>query len=486
MEVTRALRSNAFGDSAWRREKASSWRIRCRAAQAGFQRQVDQFLGGGPQLGQIMQQVEIADHDRQQVIEVVRQAAGQLADRLHALRMLELPARRLAIRHVLDDADGTAHALVAVIERRAGHPQLERGVLGRLLVKLDVGQHLAFEQAAHHVAELGAGDLDQRREGPADDVGRRQPEDPLGIPVPDDHAARRIEAEDGDRRRLDHGIERLVGVAQRRHHVLALGDVADDGGEDGAPFLDHLRDIGFGRELDAAPAPPAEFVGHPDLHRRVPGRAELPDLLPDRRDESGRQQNLGTLADRFVGTVAEQALGGLVEHGDMQRLVHRDDGIGRDREDLAIARLHHALPGFGGGALAPHRGVAHLPLDRRREALEVPFHDVVLGAGLHGAHRHVLADRAGHENERHVGVPVAHDLERLDAGEARHMKVAQDDVPGLIVQRGLEARFGVGPLGADVVALAPQLADQQLRIVRGIVDDQGFERRCHVSAAALR
>ena len=136
-----------------------------------------------------MQQVEIADHHRQKIVEVVRQAAGQLADRLHALRMLELPARRLALGHILDDADGAAHALIAVVERRAGHPQLQRGGLGGLLVNLDVGQHLAFEQAAHHVAELRAGHLDQGRERAAHDVGRRQAEDPLGVPVPDDHPA---------------------------------------------------------------------------------------------------------------------------------------------------------------------------------------------------------------------------------------------------------------------------------------------------------
>ena len=39
--------------------------------------------------------VEIADDDRQKIVEVVRHAAGELADRVHLLRLIELLARRL-------------------------------------------------------------------------------------------------------------------------------------------------------------------------------------------------------------------------------------------------------------------------------------------------------------------------------------------------------------------------------------------------------
>jgi hypothetical protein len=39
--------------------------------------------------------IEIADDDRQKIIEVVRHAAGELADRVHLLRLIELLARRL-------------------------------------------------------------------------------------------------------------------------------------------------------------------------------------------------------------------------------------------------------------------------------------------------------------------------------------------------------------------------------------------------------
>ena len=41
----------------------------------------------------LAQQLEVAEHGRQQVVEVVRDAAGELADRLHLLRLAEAPPR---------------------------------------------------------------------------------------------------------------------------------------------------------------------------------------------------------------------------------------------------------------------------------------------------------------------------------------------------------------------------------------------------------
>ena len=46
------------------------------------------------------QQVAEADHRRQQVVEVVGDAAGELADRLHLLRLRELGLQALLLGHV--------------------------------------------------------------------------------------------------------------------------------------------------------------------------------------------------------------------------------------------------------------------------------------------------------------------------------------------------------------------------------------------------
>ena len=62
------------------------------AADAGLQRGFGQRHRLGVGLHAVLQQVEIADHHREQVVEIVRHAAGQVADRLHLLGLMELLA----------------------------------------------------------------------------------------------------------------------------------------------------------------------------------------------------------------------------------------------------------------------------------------------------------------------------------------------------------------------------------------------------------
>ena len=51
-------------------------------------------------------EIEIAEHDRQHVVEVVRDAAGQLADRLHLLRLPQRFLGLLALGHFVDQLVG--------------------------------------------------------------------------------------------------------------------------------------------------------------------------------------------------------------------------------------------------------------------------------------------------------------------------------------------------------------------------------------------
>ena len=48
----------------------------------------------------VCDQVEVADDGGQQVVEVVRDAAGELADRLHLLRLTQHVFRASSLRHV--------------------------------------------------------------------------------------------------------------------------------------------------------------------------------------------------------------------------------------------------------------------------------------------------------------------------------------------------------------------------------------------------
>ena len=90
----RARRSTTTGINCWRREKASNCRVSFSPRAGGGADRLDRLhllrLAQPP-----LQDLRVARHDHQQVVEVVRDAAGELADRLHLLRLGELLARFL-------------------------------------------------------------------------------------------------------------------------------------------------------------------------------------------------------------------------------------------------------------------------------------------------------------------------------------------------------------------------------------------------------
>ena len=97
---TRRLTSTGLGSSGWRREKASrrwvSAAARCAPRMALSTERASRSESSAPPVGErALHRLQIADDDGQQVVEVVRDAAGQLADRLHLLRLRKLLLRAL-------------------------------------------------------------------------------------------------------------------------------------------------------------------------------------------------------------------------------------------------------------------------------------------------------------------------------------------------------------------------------------------------------
>ena len=52
-----------------------------------------------------LEQLQIADHDAEQIVEVVRDAAGELADRFHLLRLQQPRFEALLLGQVVDDRE---------------------------------------------------------------------------------------------------------------------------------------------------------------------------------------------------------------------------------------------------------------------------------------------------------------------------------------------------------------------------------------------
>ena len=99
--VTTAFRSRTLGVSICLRLKASNWRVSAVARFGG----VGDFLCGATygRIGAdaLQQELAVAGDDHQQIIEVVRNAAGEAADSFHFLGLTELLLERAMFGHIL-------------------------------------------------------------------------------------------------------------------------------------------------------------------------------------------------------------------------------------------------------------------------------------------------------------------------------------------------------------------------------------------------
>ncbi len=75
-------------------------------------------MAAGRNFGQLLQEVEIADDDRQQIVEVMGDAAGQLADGLELLRLAQL----FLELHPLSDVAADRHDRGPAFDTRLAMP----------------------------------------------------------------------------------------------------------------------------------------------------------------------------------------------------------------------------------------------------------------------------------------------------------------------------------------------------------------------------
>ena len=109
MSETTAFRSSTRGCSTCRRLNASSWPVSAAARAAAF------WISSAWRRSRASsmprdQELAVAGDRGQQVVEVVRDAAGEAADRLHLLGLAELRLELLLARQVAHDGDVTAGA----------------------------------------------------------------------------------------------------------------------------------------------------------------------------------------------------------------------------------------------------------------------------------------------------------------------------------------------------------------------------------------
>jgi hypothetical protein len=126
-------------------------------------------------------------------------------------------------------------------------------------------------------------------------------------------------------------------------------------------------------------------------------------------------------------------------------------------------------------AFAALLGFAHFALDSGEETLEMAFDEVVLRAIAETQDGGGFVEGAGDEDERNVGVAGADNLEGLQAGEAGHGVVGDDEIPFAMSEGLQQSGGGIDTLAYQVKTAFAELALDELAIVFRVFDDNGAE-----------
>ena len=295
------------------------------------------------------EQFEIADDDGEQVVEVMREAAGQLTDGLHLLGPLERPRDLLLVGHV-DDLHGELRDLAGLVadQRDGGFAVHQAAVGARVAQLLADRRQPALDQLAHPGQQLGAVvGMNGLVEGDGEfgAAAREIPEGGIG---------------DAD----------LAGGRHQRHAMQAGFE-----GRAETAVLDHGRFLRNGdgdrlvqqanRAFDAALVAAVCGHGQEELNRRtvaphhrdqfVMAAAGLEilgiDFLNQPAARFRRQQIVEQLAGDGILAVAQRRSPVLVDRGDAARSVHavkHDRQIGQQHlVDLAVLVREEGHEGFG-------------------------------------------------------------------------------------------------------------------------------------------
>ena len=127
-------------------------------------------------------------------------------------------------------------------------------------------------------------------------------------------------------------------------------------------------------------------------------------------------------------------------------------------------------------ALSALHGFPQLALDHGHEARQIVLAEVVAGARAHHVHGLPLSDGAGHHHEGQVQTRGLQHVEGSSPREGGEREVAQHDVEGVLGERRLELGLAGHAPGAELEAVAPQVAEQQLGVIEVVLDEEHGER----------
>ena len=229
--ATTSFRSSSTGSSTCLRLNARSWRTTSAARSAARRTWSELAAGVLRQVLRAEQHVGVpADHG-EQVVEVVRDAAGELADRLEPRGLRELVLEELALGGVGLEADVRDDLAVRVAERARPERDRDRRAVAAAADDLGAAVLRAVRELRLEVArQLGPVVRRHRRQRPAEHLVGAPAVHRLGRLVPEQHVPVAVEADDPERRGRDQVAEHLVRRAPVLLEPVPLGHVHADAG----------------------------------------------------------------------------------------------------------------------------------------------------------------------------------------------------------------------------------------------------------------
>ena len=384
---------------------------------------------GRPVVGQ--EQIRIADDGGEHVVEVVRDAAGELADRLHLLRLRELRLQRPLLGGV-DRVHDRGLALARALHRRDVEARRARGVAGerrlhlaRLSAAVERRAHLRLEAAALALRHHGEDRTLLAIAGAAEQAHEAR------VAVADPAFA--VDGGDRHRRVVEEAREAHLGVAQRIARRLARAAQHQRARRAGRSVAGegHLV-VEPHRQQFAVLAPQIkveDFRLHLARHRREIGQ----ECRPRSGNEIGKLQP----GRRYLGEV-------VAEPARERRVQINDAARGLDREEAGGSVVEKV-----DRVLQLEKGV-FLPLALARDFRDPPHRELrklaALGEWPHAQPHPAAAGalRAGDADFLAVGVALARRLHQA-VDRLRDFRVAGE--------QALHRPHVVGPLGAGEIEI---------------------------------
>jgi hypothetical protein len=181
--------------------------------------------GGRGQGLVLLERIDVGHHDHHDVVEVVGDAAGELADCFHLLRLLKLGLQRLAMRDIDDDAAqrhdlalGVAHRPEVALDREQRPVSSTEHRFSRRW--RGIGPQPLYHRPA--IAGLGIERLDVDR-AEIFVLAEAEHAPPRGIGGDDASIGRAFE--NADRQRFDQRLVLVLRLAQLFQDPVARGDV---------------------------------------------------------------------------------------------------------------------------------------------------------------------------------------------------------------------------------------------------------------------